>query len=204
MGASVGMALGMDIALRAQDDERRVVGVIGDSTFVHSGITGLINAVYNGSATTLLILDNGTTAMTGHQDHPGTGVTASGELTAPLDMVGLCRSIGVRRVREADPYQLEALEEALEEELDAPETSVIICRSVCRLIDRVQLGEPVRMEIECGGCGTCLELGCPAIEEIDGAIRINQAVCEGCGLCVQVCPFGIIHEETGHLEKCRC
>jgi len=189
MGASVGMAQGMEISLRAAADERRVVGVIGDSTFVHSGITGLVNVVYNGGASTLLILDNGTTAMTGHQDHPGTGVTASGEKTHRLDFAALCRAVGVRRVREMDPYDMDRLEAALNEELAADEPSVIICRAPCRLVERAPLGHPAEMEIDCPGCGACLELGCPAIEELDGRSVIDPAVCTGCGLCVQICPF---------------
>jgi len=189
MGASVGMAQGMEIAFGAAADQRRVVGVIGDSTFVHSGITGLINSVYNGGTSTLLILDNGTTAMTGHQDHPGTGVTASGEETHRLDFAALCRAIGVRRVLEMDPYDMDRLEAALNEELAADELSVIICRAPCRLVERVPLGHPAEMEIDCPGCGACLELGCPAIEELDGRSVIDPAVCTGCGLCAQICPF---------------
>jgi indolepyruvate ferredoxin oxidoreductase alpha subunit len=189
MGASVGMAQGMEIALGTAADERRVLGVIGDSTFIHSGITGLINMVYNGGASTLLILDNGTTAVTGHQDHPGTGVTASGEKTHSLDFVALCRAIGVRRVRETDPYDMDRLEAVLNEELAADEPSVIICRAPCRLVERVPLGHPAEMEIDCPGCGVCLELGCPAIEELDGRSVIDPAVCTGCGLCAQICPF---------------
>jgi len=189
MGASVGMAQGMEIALREAKDERRVVAVIGDSTFVHSGITGLINLVYNGGTGTVLILDNGTTAMTGHQDHPGTGVTASGEKTHRLDFAALCRAIGVRRVREMDPYDLDRLESALNEELAADEPSVIICRAPCRLVERTPLGQPAEMEIDCPGCGACLELGCPAIDERDGRSVIDPTVCTGCGLCAQICPF---------------
>jgi indolepyruvate ferredoxin oxidoreductase alpha subunit len=189
MGASVGMAQGMEIALSAAGDERRVLGVIGDSTFVHSGITGLINMVYNGGTGTVLILDNSTTAMTGHQDHPGTGVTASGEKAHKLDFAAVCRAIGVRRVREMDPYDMNRLETALTEELAADEPSVIICRAPCRLVERTPLGHPAEMEIDCPGCGACLELGCPAIEELDGRSVIDPAVCTGCGLCVQICPF---------------
>jgi indolepyruvate ferredoxin oxidoreductase alpha subunit len=189
MGASVGMAQGMEIALRAAEDTRPVVGVIGDSTFVHSGITGLVNAVYNGGTGTLLLLDNGTTAMTGHQDHPGTGVTAEGEQTISLDYVAVCRAIGVRRVREVDPYDMAALESAIREELAADEISVILCRAVCRLVDRTPIAQPAELEIECPGCGTCFELGCPALDGSSGQAVIDPAVCCGCALCVQLCPF---------------
>ena len=189
MGASIGMAHGMEVALRAGGDGRRVVGVIGDSTFMHSGITGLINTVYNGGSSTVLVLDNGTTAMTGHQDHPGTGVTASGAPGGRVDITALCRAIGIRRVRDVDPYDLEALESALAEELSADEPSVIICRAACRLVDRTPIAPSVHLEIECPGCGTCFELGCPAIDERDGMAVIDPDVCCGCGLCVQVCPF---------------
>jgi indolepyruvate ferredoxin oxidoreductase alpha subunit len=189
MGASIGMAHGMEAALRAAGDDRRVVGVIGDSTFMHSGITGLINTVYNGGSSTVLVLDNGTTAMTGHQDHPGTGVTASGEPGGRVDITALCRAIGIRRVRDVDPYDIGALETALDEELSADEPSVIICRAACRLVDRTPIAPSVQLDIECPGCGTCFELGCPAIDERDGMAVIDPEVCCGCGLCVQVCPF---------------
>lgn len=189
MGASIGMAQGMGMALRASGDERPVVGVIGDSTFVHSGITGLVNAVYNGGSETILLLDNGTTAMTGHQDHPGTGLTASGTEAPALDYEAVCRAIGLKRVRGVDPYDLEALETAIREELAAAEPSVIICRAVCRLVDRTPIAEPATLEIECPGCGTCFELGCPALDGSSGQAVIDPAVCCGCGLCVQLCPF---------------
>jgi len=195
MGASIGMAHGMEAALRAKGDERRVVGVIGDSTFMHSGITGLINTVYNGGSSTILVLHNGTTAMTGRQDHPGTGVTASGEPGGLVDIAALCRAIGIRRVRDVDPYDLEALEAALDEELSADEPSVIVCRAVCRLVDRTPIAPSVRLDIECPGCGTCFELGCPAIEERDGAAVFDPEICCGCGLCVQICPFCGLHVE---------
>jgi len=189
MGASVGMAQGMEIALRASGQAIPVVAVIGDSTFAHSGITGLINAVYNGGAGTLLLLDNGTTAMTGHQDHPGTGVTLEGEQTLALDYAAVCRAVGVRRVREVDPYDLEQLEAAIREELSVDETSVIICRAVCRLVDRTPIAGPAELEIECPGCGTCFELGCPALDGSSGTAVIDPTVCCGCSLCVQLCPF---------------
>jgi indolepyruvate ferredoxin oxidoreductase alpha subunit len=189
MGASIGMAHGMEAALRAAGDPRRVVGVIGDSTFMHSGITGVINTVYNGGSSTILVLDNGTTAMTGHQDHPGTGVTATGERGRKVDIEAVCRAVGVERVRKVDPYDIAALEAALEEELGADEPSVIICQAVCRLVDRTPIAPSVRLEIECPGCGTCFELGCPAIDDRDGVAVIDAEVCCGCGLCVQVCPF---------------
>ena len=200
MGASVGMAHGMEIALREAGDARRVVGVIGDSTFMHSGITGLINIVYNGGGSTVVVLDNGTTAMTGHQGHPGTGVTASGARGGRVDIAALCRAIGVRRVREVDPYDLGALESALEEELAVDEPSVIICRAVCRLVDRTPIAPSVRLEIECPGCGTCFELGCPALDERDGVAVIDPEACCGCGLCVQVCPFCGLHVEGRTFE----
>lgn len=189
MGASIGMSQGMEIALRSVGDSRPVVGVIGDSTFVHSGITGLVNAVYNGGAGTVLLLDNGTTAMTGHQEHPGTGKTAEGDQTIALDYIAVCRALGVRRIREADPYDLEALEEAIREEIAADEPSVIVCRAVCRLVDRTPISGPAELEIECPGCGTCFELGCPALDGSSGKAVIDPSVCCGCALCVQLCPF---------------
>lgn len=137
----------------------------------------------------MLLLDNGTTAMTGHQEHPGTGVTAEGDATIALNYVAVCHAIGVRRVREADPYDLEALETAIREELAADEPSVIVCRAVCRLVDRTPIADPAELEIECPGCGTCFELGCPALDGSSGQAVIDPAVCSGCALCVQLCPF---------------
>ena len=116
-------------------------------------------------------------------------MTAEGDSTISLDYVAVCRAVGVRRVREVDPYDLEALEEAIREELAAGEPSVIVCRAVCRLVDRAPIASPAELEIECPGCGTCFELGCPALDGSSGQAVIDPSVCCGCALCVQLCPF---------------
>jgi indolepyruvate ferredoxin oxidoreductase alpha subunit len=143
------------------------------------------------------VLDNRITAMTGRQDHPGTGRTAEGDEAPALDLVALCRALGVERVREVDPYDLEALETTLEEELEAAALSVIVVRAVCRLVDRRPIAPPARVTIDCPGCGACLELGCPGLDFRDGAVTVNADLCPGCGLCVEICPFCGIEIERG-------
>lgn len=187
MGASIGMSTGIQKA----DPERakRTVAVIGDSTFLHSGMTGLMDMVYNGGTGTVLILDNGTTAMTGHQDHPATGRNAKGQEAPKADLEAVCRGLGVRRTRVLDPFDLKALEAAIREEMDAPEVSVIIARRMCALIQRPG-NHPVTADNEvCRGCRLCAKLGCPAMSFEDGKPRIDQALCSGCGLCAGLCPF---------------
>ena len=190
MGAGISMAHGMERA-----GLKKVVGVIGDSTFFHSGMTGLLDIAYNKGRSTIIILDNRTTAMTGHQDHPGTGLTLMGEPTAEASPEAIARAYGIKRVRTVDPYDLEGTIKVLEEELNADEPSVIVSRRPCILVDRSQIGEPYRVDREkCRMCKACLKLGCPAIElsPSDGSIGINPLLCTGCGLCAQVCKFGAI------------
>ncbi len=187
MGASVGMASGLARAL-PEADRRRVVGVIGDSTFVHSGITGLVDAVYNGGAQTLLVLDNRTTAMTGHQPHPATGKRLSGEDAPRLDIPGLARAVGVRRVRTADAYDLLGLEKAVREELEADETSVIVVQNGCVLNEKTVFAPPVEVDAAvCVHCEACLSIGCPAVGFADDVPAIDPEVCNGCSMCQQVC-----------------
>ncbi|MBN1918964.1 MAG: indolepyruvate ferredoxin oxidoreductase subunit alpha [Verrucomicrobia bacterium] len=194
MGASVGAALGMTKVLD-EKTRKTVVGVIGDSTFVHSGITGLIDMVYNRGVTTLLILDNRTTAMTGRQDHPATGRTLQGEPTHRLDLAGLCRAVGAADVRTVKPFDLKVLEEAVRSAVAFDGVSVLIVEQPCVLITKERPTEVMHVELElCRKCGACLKLGCPAISELeDGAVAINPALCNLCGLCAQVCPFDAIH-----------
>ncbi|MGI6199794.1 MAG: indolepyruvate ferredoxin oxidoreductase subunit alpha [Christensenellales bacterium] len=194
MGASVGMAHGMEKA-RGEAFGHEVVGVIGDSTFIHSGITGLINAVYNQSGLTLVILDNSTTGMTGHQEHPATGKNIY-ELPAPkLDLEQLVRAVGVKRVVTVDPYDLKAMDTALKEETESGEVSVIIARRPCALLDKSARKQPLTINAQaCKNCKSCLNLGCPAIENREGGLYINPALCNGCGLCTKVCPFHAIEE----------
>jgi len=201
MGASVGMALGMEKAFdtsQANEDKRgKVVGVLGDSTFIHGGITGLINMVYNRTNSTIIILDNRTTAMTGFQDHPGTGKTLMGEETHALDLAELSRAVGVESVREIDPWNIEESEKVIKEEIDAPHTSVIISRRGCVLRER-HAGVPFRVEEEeCTGCRRCLRLGCPALVMRGEVALIDSDLCVGCGMCASVCRPGAIKEAGG-------
>jgi len=195
MGASISMSHGIDRA--APDLRGRTVAVIGDSTFLHSGITSLLDVVYNHGNTTVLILDNGTTAMTGHQEHPATGRTLMGREAPAVDLEGLVGSLGVKRVRMVDPLKLSEVEEAVREEVAAPGPSVIIARRPCVLIEK-QSGPPVTVDQEtCTGCKTCLKLSCPAISVMDKKCSVDPVACIGCGLCVQVCKFGALVAEGG-------
>lgn len=199
MGASIGMALGIEKA--DPDRARRTIAVIGDSTFLHSGITGLLDMVYNGSRGTVLILDNSTTAMTGHQDHPATGRDAHGAPAPRADIEQICRGLGVRRVRVVDPLDVKALETMLREESRAEEVSVIIARRPCALTEPPE-GEPVYLDEElCKSCGLCAKPGCPVIT-YDGVIpSFDDALCNGCGLCVTVCPFdAILHRPSENAD----
>ena len=190
MGAGIGAAVGMERADPASAG--RTVAVIGDSTFIHSGVAPLIDLVYSGSRATVIILDNRTTAMTGHQDHPGTGVTLQGEERPPVDLAALCRAAGVRRVSTVDPLRLKKLESLLKTELAAGEPSVIITRRPCTLLERAP-ARPLSVDRQkCRDCGLCLNLGCPALSRSDERALIDPALCNGCSLCVQVCRHGAI------------
>lgn len=192
MGASVGIAHGFEKA-RGREQSNKTVAVIGDSTFIHSGITGLINAVYNKSNITLIILDNSTTGMTGHQQHPATGLTLKQEPAKILDIVALCKTVGCDSVRVTDSYDLGDLEKIIKEETARDGVSVIVAKRPCALLDR---NYPPACTVEdCRRCGMCFRLGCPAIEkQADGSAKINAALCVGCGLCAKVCRFGAIKE----------
>ncbi len=194
MGASISNALGIQKA-RGEEFSRRSIAVIGDSTFVHSGITGLIDIVYNQGQTTVIILDNDTTAMTGHQEHPATGRTIKGEPTVRLDLEALCRAIGIQNVSVVDPLQLDILKETIKTELERPEPSVIIARRPCALLVK----EPARVryyvdEDICNGCRLCIRLGCTGIKwkDEEKVAIFNHNNCISCGLCPQVCRFGAI------------
>ncbi len=196
MGASIGMAMGME---KARGNANKLVAVIGDSTFFHSGITGLIDMAYNGSHGTVLILDNSTTGMTGHQDHPATGKTVCGEIAPSIDIPALVKSIGVENVRIVDPFDLKALEQALKEETSRDALSVIITKRPCVLLDKKYILPPYAITEKCRNCGVCLRLGCPAISKKDGKMMIDATVCTGCGLCPEVCAFGAI-EKAGDVK----
>ena len=191
MGASIGMAHGMEKA-RGKEFARKLVSVIGDSTFMHSGITGLTNMIYNGATSTVLILDNSTTGMTGHQDHPATGRNAKGEPAPAVDIPKLVETLGIKNVRVVDPFDLPALEAALREETAREEVSVIITKRPCVLIDRSSVKGTLTVTDACRNCGTCMKLGCPALVKGENAVRIDASLCIGCGLCADVCPFHAI------------
>ena len=186
MGASIGQALGMEKA----GIGKKVVAVIGDSTFMHSGITGVVNAVYNAGRITIIILDNGTTAMTGHQGHPGTGVSAKGEMTKKVELETLIRGIGVSDVKVVDAFDIKALRHNLESSLDSDELSVIIVRGACSVRLPVRSGIRVINTEKCSQCGTCLLLGCSAIQEDNEQVCIDASLCVGdaCSICQQICP----------------
>ena len=192
MGASISMAGGMEKA-RGKEFARKLVAVIGDSTFLHSGMTGLLNLVYNGSTATVMILDNSTTGMTGHQDNPATGKDAKGNPAPAVDLETLVRAIGVKRVRTVDPFDLEGMEKAVKDETAKEELSVIISKHPCALIDRTKKNKYASSE-KCRNCGMCMKLGCPAITRTEKGVVIDQSMCQGCGLCSKVCPFGAIGE----------
>ena len=193
MGASVSMAHGME---KAEADEKiPTVAVIGDSTFMHSGITGLIDIVYNKGTSTVIILDNSITGMTGHQQNPTTGFTIRGEETPAVNLIKLAEAVGVKRIRVEDPFQMKQFKAAVQEELAAAEPSVIIAQRPCALLKNVKYGAPVVIDqAKCKKCGSCMKLGCPAIIKENGGYLIDKSLCAGCGHCMQMCPFGCIEK----------
>ena len=189
MGASISGAHGFT---KAQDGkaDRKTVAVIGDSTFMHSGVTGLINVAYNESNTTVIIVDNSITGMTGHQQNPTTGYNLKGDPCTKIDLETLCRAVGIRRVRVVDPYDLRQTEEAILEELEAAEPSVIISRRPCALLKYVRHAKPVVVDSKkCRSCRLCMKVGCPAISMKDGVAAVDHTLCTGCGVCTQLCRF---------------
>ncbi|MEE0772775.1 MAG: indolepyruvate ferredoxin oxidoreductase subunit alpha [Anaerovoracaceae bacterium] len=188
MGASISMAHGFEMATGSSKDH---VAVLGDSTFFHSGITGLINMNYNGAKGTVIILDNRITGMTGHQQNPASGKNARGEEAPAIDIAELCRACGVKNVVEVDPFDLDAVEKAVKEETAREELSVIITKRACALIVK-QPDVPYVVTDRCKNCKMCMKIGCPAIEEKDGRPYIVPDRCVGCELCETVCPFDAI------------
>ena len=193
MGASIGMAIGFDKA--DPEAHRHSVAVIGDSTFIHSGITGLIDAVYNKSHITVVILDNRTTGMTGHQNHPATGKTIKNEPTYELDLAEVCRAVGVGSVRTVDPYDLPALEGALKAALSEEEVSVVIAKRPCVLLAK-RFYKGFSVNDKCKNCRACMKLSCPAIVKGERGVSIDVSLCTECGLCRSVCKFGAIEGEV--------
>ncbi|MBW2055873.1 MAG: indolepyruvate ferredoxin oxidoreductase subunit alpha [Deltaproteobacteria bacterium] len=214
MGASIGQAHGLSKVL-GPDDRRRVVAVIGDSTFIHGGITPLIDIAYNRGDATVILLDNHATAMTGFQEHPATGFTIRGEPTERLDFVGLAKSVGIKNIRVTNPWNLEEIERAITEETDSGASSLIINQGPCAMLRREikEYHPPYAIDQDkCTGCRMCLGLGCPAISwnpvkgdeaaqaegrKGKGFSSIEKSLCPGCGLCVQVCRFDAIYPTGG-------
>lgn len=211
MGASIGGAFGMEKAL-GQEALGKIIAVIGDSTFLHSGITGLIDIVYNKGFTTVVILDNRTTAMTGQQPNPATGITITGDYTTVIDLEAICRAVGVKHVYTVDPNDLDDTYKVLKREIERPEPSVVITKAPCVLIPAVKnrKNKPLYTveQGECNGCKACLRIGCPALEWVPmtpeaaqelgfrekqkGYVVINPVLCDGCGQCVSLCKSGVI------------
>ncbi len=188
MGASVSALHGYNKA-RGEEAEKHSVAVIGDSTFAHSGITGLVDIAYNKSNSVVIILDNSITGMTGHQQNPTTGYTIKGDPTAAIDLEALCKAVGIHRVRVCDPYDLKDVEKAVREELAADEPSVIISRRPCALLKYVKHNPPLAVDKEkCIGCKACFGIGCPAISLKEGKAVIDRTQCVGCGVCEGLCP----------------
>lgn len=197
MGASVS---GLHGFVKAGDEERagKTVAVIGDSTFIHSGVTGLINIAYNESNSTVIILDNSITGMTGHQQNPTTGYNLKGDPCTKIDLESLCRAVGIKRVQVVDPYDMETCQKVIKEELAAKEPSVIISRRPCALLKYVKHPGPICSDPEkCKGCKACMNIGCPAISMVDGKAVIDETLCVGCGVCEQLCKFGALTAEGG-------
>ena len=187
MGASISAIHGFNKA-RGAESEGKTVAVIGDSTFMHSGMTGLANIAYNQSNSTVIILDNSITGMTGHQQNPTTGYNIKGDPAGKIDLEALCRAMGFRRVRVVDPYDLQACDAALKEELAAEEASVIISRRPCALLKYVKHEAPLELDGDkCVGCRSCMKIGCPAISVKLGKARVDATLCVGCGVCEQLC-----------------
>ncbi len=196
MGASVSGLHGFNKA-GAAGLEGKTVAVIGDSTFMHSGITGLVNIAYNESASTVIILDNSTTGMTGHQQNPTTGFNLKGDPCTKIDLEALCRAVGIRRVRVVDPYNLAQVEEAVKEEVGCGEPSVIISRRPCALLKTVKHPGPIAVDsARCIGCKACMKIGCPAISIVGKKAVIDQTQCTGCNVCAQLCRQNAIGKEA--------
>ncbi len=192
MGASISGLHGFNKA-RGSESEHKSVAVIGDSTFMHSGMTGLVNIAYNNSNSTVIILDNSITGMTGHQQNPTTGKNLKGDPAAAVNLEELCKAIGIRRVRVVDPYHLAETEAAIKEELAADEASVIISRRPCALLKYVKHNPPFKADADkCVGCKMCMKLGCPAISMKNGKAVIDHTQCVGCGICKEQCKIGAI------------
>ena len=196
MGASIGALHGFN-KVRVAESEGHTVAVIGDSTFMHSGMTGLANIAYNQSNSTVIIVDNSITGMTGHQQNPTTGYNIKGDPAGKIDLEKLCHAMGIERVRVVDPYDLAECDKVLKEELAAAEPSVIISRRPCALLKYVKHNPPLKVNTDkCIGCKSCMRIGCPAISIKNGKAHVDNTLCVGCNVCSQLCSFGAF-ESTG-------
>lgn len=195
MGASVSGVHGFNKA-RGETSEKKTVAVIGDSTFMHSGMTGLANIAYNGTNSTVIIVDNSITGMTGHQQNPTTGYNIKGDPATKIDLEALCHALGIRRVKVVDPYDLKETEATIMEEIEADEPSVIISRRPCALLKYVKSNPPLHVDNDkCRSCKACMKIGCPAISMKDGKAKIDDTLCVGCDVCKQLCAFDAIGGE---------
>lgn len=195
MGSGFTTAHGFNKA-RGDEFAQKVIGVMGDSTFAHSGITGLIDIVYNKGVSTVLILDNSVTGMTGHQNNPVNGLTIKGELTKNIDIEKIAYAIGFERVKIIDPFDVDNTVKVLREETSIAEPSLIIVQRPCALLKTVKYSGVVEVDYDkCKRCMMCMDLGCPAISDVNGKIIIDETQCVGCELCINVCKFGAIHKE---------
>ena len=192
MGASISSLHGMEKA-KGKEYIKDWVAVIGDSTFLHTGVNSLMNMMYNNATGTVIILDNSTTGMTGHQDHAATGKTLQGDPTYAIDIPGLCRAMGVKNVVEVNAFDIETLEKTVKEEVARDEVSVIITKTPCVLLSKAKKPLYVAHEDKCKKCGMCMKPGCPAMtKNPDGTIHIDDTMCTGCGLCASLCKFDAI------------
>lgn len=192
MGASISGAIGFAKAFENQPG-KKVVAVLGDSTFMHSGLTGLMDTVYNKAKVITCVLDNRTTAMTGHQDHPGTGFTIKGEPTYRVDIADVAKALGVKHVYEVDPYNLEETDKTMKACITLEEPSVIVVKRACALkVKNSEFAVSVVDQEKCKKCYVCLKIGCPAIIKKDDKVFVDKGLCYGCGICRQVCSFGAL------------
>lgn len=194
MGASCSGLHGFNLAM-GKEGEKKSVGVIGDSTFIHSGMTGITDISYNMTNSTVIILDNSITGMTGHQQNPTTGKNLRGEPAGKVNLEALCHALGFNRVVVVDPYDLDATERVIKEELAAEEPSIIISRRPCVMIKGTVHNPPIEPETDkCAGCKMCMKIGCPAISVVNKKVQIDKTLCVGCKVCTQMCKFKALGE----------